>query len=76
MPHVAFVPLTGFRVREAEMRELGMSLPGLPDRALALAELPALGVLNLAGMTPSQWTSANARRSGGDGRSACDGVCG
>lgn len=38
------------------MRQLGMSLPGLATRARALAELPALGVLNLAGMTPPDWS--------------------
>jgi radical SAM superfamily enzyme YgiQ (UPF0313 family) len=56
MPHVTFAPLTGFRVREPEMLELGMSLPGLRDRARAIAELPALGVLTLAGMTTDPWT--------------------
>lgn len=56
MPHVAFVPFTGFRVREDELRALGMSLPGLKQRAEALAQLPALGLLTLAGMTPPPWT--------------------
>ena len=56
MPHVTFVPMTGFRVREPQMLELGMSLPGLQQRASAIAELPALGVLTLAGMTPDPWT--------------------
>lgn len=56
MPHVTFVPLTGFRVREPQLLELGMSLPGLRPRASAVAELPALGVLTLAGMTPEPWT--------------------
>lgn len=56
MPHVAFVPLTGFRVREQEMLELGMTLPGLRARSAALAELPALGLLTLAGMLPEHWT--------------------
>ncbi len=56
MPHVTFVPLVGFRVREAEMLELGMSLPGLHDRARAIGQLPALGLLTLAGMLPHDWT--------------------
>lgn len=56
MPHVSFVPMTGFRVREPEMLALGMSLPGLLSRARAIAELPALGVLTLAGMTQEPWT--------------------
>ena len=56
MPNVAFVPFTGLRVREKEMLELGMQLPGLRDRAEALSGLPALGLLTLAGMTPKDWT--------------------
>jgi hypothetical protein len=56
MPHVAFVPFTGFRVREEEMRTLGMHLPGLQQRAGAIGQLPALGLLTLAGMTPEPWT--------------------
>jgi radical SAM superfamily enzyme YgiQ (UPF0313 family) len=55
MPHVAFVPLTGFRVREEALRELGVTLPGLADRAAAIARLPALGPLSLAGLTPDPW---------------------
>jgi len=56
MPHVALVPFTGFRVREEALLELGMSLPGLKDRAAAVGQLPALGLLTLAGMTPPHWT--------------------
>jgi radical SAM superfamily enzyme YgiQ (UPF0313 family) len=56
MPHVALVPFTGFRVREEEMLALGMALPGLNRRAAAVAQLPALGLLTLAGLTPPHWT--------------------
>lgn len=56
MPHVALVAFTGIRVREREMLELGMTLPGFRDRAAALARLPALGLLTLAGMTPPRWS--------------------
>ena len=56
MPHVAFVPLVGFRIREAELLELGMTLPGLAPRARAIGQLPALGLLTLAGMLPERWT--------------------
>jgi len=56
MPHVAFVPFTGLRVREREMLAMGMTLPGLRQRAEALSALPALGLLTLAGMTPEHWT--------------------
>ena len=56
MPHIAFVSLTGLRVQAEGVRELGMTLPGLRKRADALVELPALGLLTLAGMTPEPWT--------------------
>src|SRR5580704_17918737 len=56
MPHVALVPLTGFRIREQEMLALGMTLPALKQRAAAVAQLPALGLLTLAGLTPQHWT--------------------
>jgi radical SAM superfamily enzyme YgiQ (UPF0313 family) len=56
MPHVVFVPLSGMRVREEELLALGMTLPGLQPRARAIGQLPALGTLTLAGMTPSHWT--------------------
>jgi radical SAM superfamily enzyme YgiQ (UPF0313 family) len=56
VPHVALVPFTGFRVREAEMLTLGMSLPGLAQRGAAIGQLPALGLLTLAGLNPPHWT--------------------
>jgi radical SAM superfamily enzyme YgiQ (UPF0313 family) len=56
MPHVAFVPFTGLRIREQELLSLGMTLPGLHPRATAISHLPALGLLTLAGLTPSDWT--------------------
>ena len=56
MPHVAFVPFVGARVREPEMRALGMSLPGLRRRVEAVGALPALGLLTLAGLTPTDWS--------------------
>lgn len=55
MPHVCLVGLSGFRVREREMGALGMALPGLHDRAKAIAGLPPLGLLTLAAMTPAHW---------------------
>src|SRR6476620_9968384 len=66
MHHVAFVPLTGFRVRENEMRALGMTLPGLRHRAAAVGQLPALGLLTLAGLTPPPWTCSYHEAPRGD----------
>jgi radical SAM superfamily enzyme YgiQ (UPF0313 family) len=55
MPHVALVPFAGLRVADPELLALGLTLPGLEDRASALAELPALGLVTLAGMLPAHW---------------------
>src|SRR5262249_6573855 len=66
MPHVAFVPFTGFRLREEELLALGMSLPGLRQRAEAIAQLPALGLLTLAGLTPPSWTCSYHEASPGE----------
>jgi hypothetical protein len=55
MPHLSLVPFVGFRIREEEMLALGMTLPGLRNRADAVAQLPALGLLTLAGLTPHHW---------------------
>ncbi len=55
MPHVAFVSMSGFRVHEASLAELGMTLPGLAGRARAITALPPLGLLTLAGLTPGSW---------------------
>lgn len=56
MLHVSFVPMSGLRVREEALLEFGMTLPGLKPRADALSELPALGLLTLAGITPEPWS--------------------
>jgi radical SAM superfamily enzyme YgiQ (UPF0313 family) len=68
MPHVALVPLSGFRVREQEMLDLGMSLPGLQQRARSIAQLPALGLLTLAGLTPAHWTQSYHEATSADDR--------
>jgi len=53
---VSFVSFVGLRVREQELLRLGISLPGLENRHAAVAELPALGLLTLAGRLPSEWS--------------------
>ena len=54
--HVSFVSFVGLRVREQELLSLGVTLPGLASRRAAVAELPALGLLTLAGRLPSEWS--------------------
>lgn len=67
MPRVALVAFTGFRVREREMLELGLSLPSLAPRGKAIGRLPALGLLTLAGMTPNPWEVSYHEAGGSDG---------
>ncbi|KAA0209762.1 radical SAM protein [bacterium] len=66
MPHVCLVALSGVRVVHPRLRELGLTLPGLRKRAQALAALPALGLLTLAGATPAPWTCSYHEAPGDD----------
>lgn len=66
MPHVAFVPFTGFRVRDAELAALGQRRPELRTRAAAIGRLPALGLLTLAGAAPRDWSMAYHEADGDD----------
>lgn len=54
-PHLLFLAMSGVRVREPELRQLGMTLPGFVERGRTIARLPSLGLLTLAGMTPPDW---------------------
>jgi radical SAM superfamily enzyme YgiQ (UPF0313 family) len=56
MPHLALLSFSGLRVREEKLAELGAQLPGLMPRAAAIGQLPALGLVTLAGMLPADWT--------------------
>lgn len=58
MPHVTYVAMSGLRVREAELAAMGVELPGFRSRAAAIAALPPLGILTLAGMTPPDWSAS------------------
>jgi radical SAM superfamily enzyme YgiQ (UPF0313 family) len=49
---LGLLAMSGLRVHNAELAELGMTLPGLVDRKRMIESLPSLGLLTLAGMTP------------------------
>ncbi len=51
---IAFVALSGIRVCDPTLLRLGLSLPGFVERGKAIASLPSLGLLTLAGMTPPE----------------------
>jgi radical SAM superfamily enzyme YgiQ (UPF0313 family) len=49
---VAFVSMSGVRVRTEELATLGVSLPGFVDRGNVIASLPSLAGVTLAAVTP------------------------
>jgi len=50
--NIGLFPLSGIRVCDTELLELGLTLPGFVERSKTIASLPSLGLLTLAGMTP------------------------
>jgi len=48
----ALIAMSGVRIRSAELRALGISLPGFVERGEVIASLPSLGLLTIAGATP------------------------
>ena len=52
---VLLLAMSGVRVKNEELRRLGMSLPGFIERGHVIASLPSLGLLTLAAHTPEHW---------------------
>src|SRR5512137_2108019 len=52
---IGFIALSGVRAHNAELTELGLTLPGFVDRNRIIASLPSLGLLTLAGLTPPRF---------------------
>jgi len=50
---LGLVAMSGVRAHNAELTALGLTLPGFVERNKVIASLPSLGLLTLAGMTPS-----------------------
>jgi radical SAM superfamily enzyme YgiQ (UPF0313 family) len=51
---IGLIAMSGIRVCDMELLELGLTLPGFVERSQVIASLPSLGLLTLAGMTPKQ----------------------
>ncbi|MEM6552065.1 MAG: radical SAM protein [Planctomycetota bacterium] len=51
---ILLVALSGVRVCDEELMQLGLTLPGFVERSKVIASLPSLGLLTLAGMTPDR----------------------
>ncbi len=50
---IGLIAMSGVRVRTAELAALGVTLPGFVRRGKVIASLPSLGLLTVAGLTPS-----------------------
>lgn len=51
---IGLFAMSGIRVCDEELLRLGLTLPGFVERSKTIASLPSLGLLTLAGMTPSK----------------------
>jgi len=51
---IGLIAMSGIRACDAELLELGLTLPGFVERSQVIASQPSLGLLTLAGMTPKQ----------------------
>lgn len=50
---IGLIAMSGIRACDAELMEIGLTLPGVVERSKVIARLPSLGLLTLAGMTPA-----------------------
>lgn len=55
MKRIGFIAMSGVRAHNAELTQLGLTLPGFVDRNRIIASLPSLGLLTLAGLTPRKF---------------------
>ncbi|CAM2069748.1 Cobalamin-dependent protein [Sulfidibacter corallicola] len=49
------IAMSGVRVKDRELLELGMTLPGFVERSQVIASLPSLSLLTVAAHTPANW---------------------
>ena len=49
---IGFIAMSGVRAWDTELLALGLSMPGFVERKEVIAQLPSLGLLTLAGLTP------------------------
>lgn len=51
--NIGMIAMSGIRCCDKELMEIGLTLPGFVERSKTIASLPSLGLMTLAGMTPS-----------------------
>ena len=66
---IAFIAMSGIRACDTELLQLGLTLPGFVERSKAIASLPSLGLLTLAGMTPKRHAASATSKSRTSGNS-------
>lgn len=49
------IAMSGVRVYNKRLMELGLTLPGFVDRSKVIASLPSLGLLTIAAHSPANW---------------------
>ncbi|MFK7883955.1 MAG: radical SAM protein [Phycisphaerales bacterium] len=49
---IGLIAMSGVRVQDAELMQLGLTLPGFVERSEVIASLPSLSLLTLAALTP------------------------
>src|ERR1043165_164941 len=54
MKRIGFIAMSGVRAHNAELTQLGLTLPGFVDRNRIIASMPSLSLLTVAGLTPTQ----------------------
>lgn len=52
---LALVAMSGIRVFDTELLEIGLTVPGFVERSKTIASLPSLGLITLAALTPDRW---------------------
>ena len=60
MPKIALVAMSGVRVKDRDLAEFGLTLPGFVERSEVIASLPSLGLLTLASHVPTVPPSHNS----------------
>lgn len=51
---IALIAMSGIRVCDTDLLEMGLTLPGFVERSKTIASLPSLGLLTLAALTPPE----------------------
>jgi radical SAM superfamily enzyme YgiQ (UPF0313 family) len=55
MKRIGLIAMSGVRAHNQELTRLGLTLPGFVERNKVIASLPSLGLLTLAGLTPTRF---------------------